>query len=287
MRKDFTPWLLVIGAFVILLFNDVFPTLYAFYLSLHVYNLVTNPQPSFTYLNNYANLLRYDLDINASFIRGFTFSILTTIISLFLGLAVAFFMAKDFKGKSIFRIIMCLPLAIPPITVGSMWKLMCNPNIGIIPYFLKFLGITYDISFNSLHAFITVLIMDLWHWTPLVGLVLLASLASIPKQIIESAEVDGASWPQKLRYIYFPLMALDILFVAIIRFMDSLKIFDEIWMLTGGGPGTSTRLVSIALYSMVLKRWDMGYGAAVSMVFTYVIIFVSWILYKILQVRRA
>jgi multiple sugar transport system permease protein len=81
-------------------------------------------------------------------------------------------------------------------------------------------------------------------------------------------------------------MALDILFVAMIRFMDSLKIFDEIWMLTGGGPGTSTRLVSIALYSMVLKRWDMGYGAAVSMVFTYVIIFVSWILYKILQVRR-
>jgi len=285
MRKNLTPWLLILGAFTILLFNDIIPTLYAFYLSLFVYNMVSGAPPKFAYLNNYVNLLR-DPDINASFLRGFTFSILTTILAIILGLGIAFLMAKDFRGNRLFRVVVCLPLAIPYITIGSMWKLMCSPNIGVIPYFLRTLGIVYDISSSGLQAFITTLVIDVWHWTPLVALVLLAALASIPQSILEAAEVDGATRLQKLKHIYLPMMSFDILFVILIRFMDSLKIFDEVWMLTGGGPGASTRYVSIALYSIVLKRWDMGYGAAISMVFAYVIIFLSWIMNKTLQVRR-
>ena len=285
MRKSLTPWLLILGAFAILFFDDIFPTLYAFYISLFVHSMISDVPPRFTYLTNYVNLLR-DPDINSSFLRGFSFSILTTVLSLILGLGIAFLMAKDFRGNKLFRVIVCLPLAIPYITVGSVWKLMCNPNIGVIPYFLRTLGIVYDISSDGFQAFITTVIIDLWHWTPLVALVLLAALTSISKSILEAAEIDGATKLQKLKYIYLPLISSDILFVILIRLMDSLKIFDEVWMLTGGGPGTSTRYISIALYSIVLKRWDMGYGAAISMVFAYIIIFLSWIMNKILQVRR-
>ena len=285
MRKSLTPWLLILGAFAILFFDDIFPTLYAFYISLFSHSMVSNVPPRSIYLTNYVNLLR-DPDINSSFLRGFSFSILTTVLSLILGLGIAFLMAKDFRGNKLFRVIVCLPLAIPYITVGSVWKLMCNPNIGVIPYFLRTLGIVYDISSDGFQAFITTVIIDLWHWTPLVALVLLAALTSISKSILEAAEIDGATKLQKLKYIYLPLISSDILFVILIRLMDSLKIFDEVWMLTGGGPGTSTRYISIALYSIVLKRWDMGYGAAISMVYAYIIIFLSWIMNKILQVRR-
>ncbi|MEM3610401.1 MAG: sugar ABC transporter permease [Nitrososphaerales archaeon] len=285
MRKKITPWILIAGALILLFLNDIFPTIYALYLSFFTYNLVSGAPPTFFHLNNYKNLLE-DSDIISSLLRGVTFSILTTFFSVSIGLALAFLMYKEFKGNTFLRVVICLPLGLPYITIGSMWKLMCNPSIGIIPFLLKNFGISYDISSNGVQAFITTLFMDLWHWIPLTALILLAALTSIPKHMLEAAEVDGANMFQKLRYIYLPMISGDLLFAALIRFMDSLRIFDEVWMLTGGGPGTSTRYMSIALYSIVLKRWDIGYGAAISMFFAYFIIFFSWITNKILQVRR-
>ena len=190
-------------------------------------------------------------------------------------------MLRKFKGNIAFRVILTLPLAVAPIAVGSMWRIMMFPGLGPIPYYLKhFLGLNWDMTTSSSTAFATTVMMDTWHWLPLAALILLSGLASIPQAMLESAAIDGVNILQKLRFIYLPLIRFEILFVVLLRGMDAFRIFDEVWMLTGGGPGNTTRFLSVSLYTLILRGWDMGYGAAISLVYLYVIIVMCWILFQ-------
>ena len=286
MKIGFRAWFLLIPAMVLLVFTGLVPFFYALYIALNRYILVSATAPmKYIGLNNFRTLVN-DIEFTSSFLRGVAFSAACVLVQLWLGLGVAFILFRGFKGISLFRVILCLPLAIPPIAIGSMWKLMMNPGIGPVPYLLRKVGILYDYTGNAFQAFVTTILMDTWHWTPFVALVLLAGLSAIPRETIESAEVDGASPWQMLRYVYLPLIKHECLLVILLRFMDAFRIFDEVWMLTTGGPGSATRYLSISLYTLILKGWDMGYGAAISLVFLYVIIVLSWILFKVITVKR-
>jgi multiple sugar transport system permease protein len=161
-----------------------------------------------------------------------------------------------------------------------MWKLLVYPAIGPLPYYLAKLGLIWDISTNSTVALLTTVLMDTWHWLPFSVLIILAGLSGVPLAILESAAIDGVSGIKKLTHIMLPMIKFELLLVILFRGMDSFRIFDEIWMLTGGGPGSATRYLSVSLYMLTLKGWDIGLGSAFSTLFLYIIIVMSWLLYQ-------
>jgi len=239
----------------------------------------------FAGVSNFRKLM-FDSSFMHSLGIGLIFVVIICITEMCLGLIIASFLTKEFVGKGVFRTILALPLAVAPITIGSIWVLMTNPDIGPLPYMLGKFGINYNIGVNAKQAFFTVVFMDIWHWTPFVTLTLLAGLTSFPKEPFEAARVDGATKWQILRYITLPLLTPIILTTLFIRIMDAFRVFDEVWMLTSGGPGTATRFVSIEVVRRVLVSTDYGYGSSMSVFLLYLTIVMCWLLLNIISVVR-
>jgi multiple sugar transport system permease protein len=199
-------------------------------------------------------------------------------------LIVGYFLAqafmKDFPGKAFFRTIHTLPLIMAPIIVGSVWKLMTTPSIGIIPHFLEsWFGYDLNIGESAVAAFTVTVIMDVWHWTPLVTLTLIAALVSLPADPFEQAQIDGANKRQIFWHITLPMILPAVMATVFIRLMDALRIVDEVLMLTGGGPGSATRYLGVHIFREVFPRSSYGYGSAVSIIVLYLTIVVCWLLY--------
>jgi multiple sugar transport system permease protein len=169
--------------------------------------------------------------------------------------------------------------------VGAVWRLLTIPGFGLVPYYLnKWWGLDYRIGYYSEQAFITTVLMDIWHWTPFVSLTLLAGLTALPKEPLEQAQVDGANGWQVFWYITLPIMRPVVLTTIFIRIMDALRIMDEVWMLTSGG--TSTRYIGIHIWRVVFPKTDYGYGAAMSLLTLFFTIVVCWLLYVSIMQRR-
>ena len=283
--SQYKAWGLLAPTLVILFFIGLVPFLYVIYLSLFKYNIWSVRGMVFAGVDNFRKLM-FDSSFMHSLGIGLTFVVITCLIETLLGLAIAIFLTNEFVGKGVFRTILTLPLAIAPITIGSIWVLMTNPDIGPLPYILHKFGIDYNIGVNAKQAFFTVVFMDIWHWTPFVTLTLLAGLTSFPKEPFEAAKVDGANKWQTLRYITLPLLTPVILTMLFIRVMDTFRIFDEVWMLTGGGPGTATRFVSIDVVRRVLVSTDYGYGSSMSVFLLYLTIVMCWLLLNIISITR-
>ena len=189
-------------------------------------------------------------------------------------------MLRDFPGKTVFRTIHTLPLIVAPIVVGSVWRLMTTPSIGVIPHLLdSWFGYDMNIGRDATTAFLVTVIMDVWHWTPLVTLTLIAALVSLPSAPFEQAQIDGANRRQTFWYITLPMIAPAILATTFIRLMDALRTVDEVWMLTGGGPGAATRYVGLHIWRVVFPKTDYGYGSAISVIVLYLTIVICWLLY--------
>ena len=283
--SQYKAWGLLAPTLVILFFIGLVPFLYVIYLSLFKYNIWSVRGMVFAGVDNFRKLM-FDSSFMHSLGIGLTFVVITCSIETLLGLVIAIFLTNEFVGKGVFRTILTLPLAIAPITIGSIWVLMTNPDIGPLPYILHKFGIDYNIGVNAKQAFFTVVFMDIWHWTPFVTLTLLAGLTSFPKEPFEAAKVDGANKWQTLRYITLPLLTPVILTMLFIRVMDTFRIFDEVWMLTGGGPGTATRFVSIDVVRRVLVSTDYGYGSSMSVFLLYLTIVMCWLLLNIISITR-
>jgi multiple sugar transport system permease protein len=206
---------------------------------------------------------------------------------LILGYFLAQLLMRDFPGKGLFRTIHTLPLVVAPIAVGATWRLLTVPGLGPIPYYLdRWFGIDYRLGSFADQAFLTTVIMDIWHWTPLVTLTMLAGLAALPKEPFEQAQVDGANKFQVFWHITLPLMKPVILTTVFIRLMDALRTVDEVWMLTGGGPAAATRYIGLYIWRIVFPKTDYGYGAAMSLLTLYLTVVLCWLLYVALVQQR-
>ena len=173
-----------------------------------------------------------------------------------------------------------MPLIMAPIIVGSIWKLMTTPSIGIIPSLVdSWFGWDLNIGQSAAAAFITTVVMDVWHWTPLVTLSLIAALVSLPPDPFEQAQIDGANKRQIFWHITLPMIAPAVVATVFIRLMDALRTVDEVLMLTGGGPGSATRYIGVHIFKEVFPRTNYGYGSAISVVVLYLTIVVCWLLY--------
>lgn len=287
MRSSRTAWGLLAPTLIVLGFAGLLPFFYVAYVGFFDWNVFAKTSGLvWAGVDNYRELV-FDSEFLAALQRGAVFTFFAVGIEMILGFSLAQLLMSEFPGKGFFRAIHALPLTVAPIAVGAMWKLMTNPGLGPLPYYLRRIGIDYNIGVPGPQAFITTVIMDIWHWTPFVTLTLLAGLSALPREPFEQAMVDGANRWQIMRYIALPMLRPVILTALFLRIMDALRIVDEVWMLTGGGPGTSTRYVGIHVWRVVFPKTDYGYGSAMSVLLLYFTIVLCWLLMTaITQARR-
>ncbi|MET3594469.1 multiple sugar transport system permease protein [Mesorhizobium shonense] len=287
MQSKTLGWILLAPTMIILFFFGVLPFIYVVWVSFHQWNpFAADPSMIFNGADNYRHVV-FDPAFLASLGVTVLFVFFAVLTEVILGYALAQAFIKDFPGKAIFRTIHTLPLIMAPIIVGSVWKLMTTPSIGIIPHFLKaWIGYDLNIGQSALAAFVVTVVMDVWHWTPLVTLTLIAALVSLPADPFEQAQIDGAGKRQIFWHITLPMIAPALIATVFIRLMDALRIVDEVLMLTGGGPGSATRYVGVHIFREVFPRTNYGYGSAISVVVLYLTIVVCWLLYTGLLAPR-
>jgi multiple sugar transport system permease protein len=215
---------------------------------------------------NYARVLRDDL-FRAGVVNTTIFAICAVTTQMVLGFALALMTSKVLRGRTFYRAVFLLPILVPGIVIGAIWKLMYSFDFGVLNQMLGVLRVgPIDWLGNTSTALFAVIVVDVWHWTPFVFLLLLAGLESLPGDIYEAARVDGATFWQELRYITLPLMWPTIVVTLVFRLLVAFKVFDEIYLLTGGGPGTATEVVSYTIYRRFFTEGQTGYGAAMSLV---------------------
>jgi len=199
------------------------------------------------------------------------------------GLLIGAIMYESIAVRRILTPILVIPLGIPPITIGLIWRLLLHPDFGSLTYWLKSaFGIQVNYAINGTQAILITLVMDIWQWTPLVVFIVLGGMLSIPTEYAESLMVDGAKFFTRLTQ-YTRLIRSNIIFAIILRFMDSFKVFDQVWMLTQGGPGTATYYISILLYRLGLISWNLAQAASISIVILIMVIIVSNIIIRIMK----
>ncbi|MEO0728865.1 MAG: sugar ABC transporter permease [Pseudomonadota bacterium] len=211
----------------------------------------------------------------------FTFTILA--IEIPLGVAIALTMPRRGPWVSVCLVLMALPLLIPWNVVGAMWNIFTLPDIGLLGWTLNnVVGIDYNMTQSPVAAWITVIVMDVWHWTSLVVLLAYAGLIAIPEAYYQAAKIDGASSWAVFRYIQLPKMKRVLTIAVLLRFMDSFNIYTEPFVLTGGGPGNSTTLLSIDLVKTALGQFDLGPAAAMSIIYFLIVLLLSWTFYTLM-----
>jgi glycerol transport system permease protein len=212
--------------------------------------------------------------------RQFLFTGIILAIEVPLGVAIALAMPRSGPWVPVCLILMAMPLLIPWNVVGAMWNIFTLPDIGLLGYTLNsILGIEYNMTQSPVAAWITIVAMDVWHWTSLVVLLAYAGLVSIPDAYYQAAKIDGASKFAVFRHIQLPKMKQVLTIAILLRFMDSFMIYTEPFVLTGGGPGNSTTLLSIDLVKVALGQFDLGPAAAMSLIYFAITLLVSWAFY--------
>ncbi|ESR23367.1 carbohydrate ABC transporter permease [Lutibaculum baratangense] len=214
--------------------------------------------------------------------RNLVFSFIILAIEVPLGIAVALAMPRKGIGVPVCLVLMALPLLIPWNVVGTIWQVFGRIDIGLLGRVLADFGIYYNYTQNPLHAWITVIVMDVWHWTSLVVLLCYAGLVSIPDAYYQAARIDGASRWAVFRYIQLPKLKHVLLIAVLLRFMDSFMIYTEPFVVTGGGPGNTTTFLSIDLVKMAIGQFDLGPAAAMSIIYFLIILALSYVFYTVM-----
>jgi glycerol transport system permease protein len=178
---------------------------------------------------------------------------------------------------------MALPLLIPWNVVGAIWNIFALPDLGLLGRVLNGIGFNYNFTRDVASAWFTIILMDVWHWTSLVVLLAYAGLISIPDAYYQAARIDGASRWAVFRFIQLPKMKRVLTIAVLLRFMDSFMIYTEVFVVTGGGPGNSTTLLSIDLVKLALGQFDLGTAAAMSIIYFLIVLLFSWIFYTVMM----
>jgi len=215
--------------------------------------------------------------------RNLLFSFIILSIEIPLGIAIALTMPKKGIWVPVCLVLMALPLLIPWNVVGTIWQIFGRADIGLLGHAIERMGFEYNYASNVLHAWLTIILMDVWHWTSLVVLLCYAGLVSIPEAYYQAAKIDGASKWSVFRFIQLPKIRGVLIIAFLLRFMDSFMIYTEPFVLTGGGPGNTTTFLSIDLVKIALGQFDLGPAAAMSLIYFLIVLLVCWIFYTLMM----
>ncbi|HBF37843.1 MAG TPA: sugar ABC transporter permease [Firmicutes bacterium] len=235
----------------------------------------------FVWFENYIQAFTDDDVIHSLNISAF-FVIISLAFELIFGFIAAFLLAQKVKGIGVFRVLILLPMMLPDVVVGLMWKLLFDSRNGIINYFLSLLGIPQQIWMGANLAFPLIIMAEVWQQTSFFALILLAGLQAIPEELYEASKIDGATYWQELRYITLPILKPVMLVALIFRTMFTMRVFAPIWVLTGGGPGNATNLLSLKIYQEGFSYYNMGYAAALSWILLILTVIITYAYIKVL-----
>jgi multiple sugar transport system permease protein len=285
-RRNLAPYLFMAPALVVLLFVVAIPIVYAFVQSFYNYrwNVPTFPV-KFVGLDNYLNIFE-DEDLLGSVVWTFSFTAVAVSCELIYGLGLALLLNSKRLGRlrALMRGVFLIPLMISGVVSGFMWRMLFDPEYGPMNHLLSLVGVGTVHWFTDITPTrLVVILNDMWLATPFVMLVLLAGMQTIPEELYEAGSIDGASQWALFRHITLPLLRYPIMVVIIIRVMDALRAFDMIFMLTRGGPGTSTTTIMLFDYRYAFQFFQMGRATAVSFAFFIVICLITLVSMRVLQ----
>ncbi|MBN2324992.1 MAG: sugar ABC transporter permease [Spirochaetes bacterium] len=269
-------YLLIFPAIILLIFNSIFPLVVVLNYS---FTKPFSDNPVFEGVDNYVDVL-HSSEWWDAFKRNALFTGIALAIEVPVGLLFALLIRGKGKLIDIVSTVVIIPSLIPFVSVGILWRLMTRTG-GPIPLFMGFFGVAYTLM-TPKSAFWTLIIMDAWHWISLVFLLLSASLVTIPEVYYTAARIDGSTKWQTFRYITFPGIKLSLITVLLLRIIDSFKLFDENFILTGGGPGRSTELLSFFIIKKGIREWVGGFSAAASIIYLVIVILLCYLLISFL-----
>jgi glycerol transport system permease protein len=277
-------WLFVLPVFAIVAFSAVLPLMTV--VNYSVQDTFGNNQFFWNGIAWFQELLDPSSQLGEQFLsslmRTLLFSLIILMIEVPLGIAVALAMPREGWTVALCLVLMALPLLIPWNVVGTIWQVFARGDIGLLGWIVNRLGIDYNYTGDPIDAWITIIVMDVWHWTSLVALLCYAGLKSIPDAYYQAARIDGASRWAVFRTIQLPKMRRVLLIAVLLRFMDSFMIYTEPFVLTGGGPGNATTFLSIDLVKLALGQFDLGKAAAMSLVYNLIILAICWVFYTVM-----
>ena len=278
--KDNKAWFLVLPVFILVAFSAIIPLMTVVNYSLQ--DIFGPGQRVFVGLEWFEEVLS-DKRLHSALGKQLIFSGLVLLIEMPLGILIALMMPKNGLAASISLVLIALLLLIPWNVIGTIWIIFTRPDIGLFGAAINGLGITFDHTSSPIQAWITLMFMEVWHWTPLVVLLAYAGLRAIPEPYFQAAKIDGASTWATFWYIQLPKMRGVLTIALLLRFMDSFLIYAEPFVLTGGGPGNTTTFLSIYLVKVAVGQFDLGPAAAFSLIYFLIILLFCWIFYQVLQ----
>jgi len=273
-------WWFVLPVLVSVAFSAVIPLMTV--VNYSVQDILGPSQSVFVGWEWYKEVLR-DSELHTALYRQLLFSTSVLAIQLPLGVGLALLMPVQGWRASLVLVLLAMPLLVPWNVVGTIWQIFARDDIGLLGHVLTLLGLDYNYSQDPADAWITVLIMDVWHWTPLVALLAYAGLRAIPEAYYQAARIDGASRWAVFRHIQLPKMRGVLTIAVLLRFMDSFMIYTEPFVLTGGGPGTATTFLSQYLTQKAVGQFDLGPAAAFSLIYFLIILLLCFVLYNFIQ----
>jgi multiple sugar transport system permease protein len=276
---------MMLPALILLAALSIFPFLFIVWMSFNEVSPIGGLSFEWAGLENWVNLFT-DPNVRSSWATSAIYFVATVGIEMILGIAVALLVHELVWGKNLALSLFLMPIFIAPVIVGLLGRFLVDPTYGLYAWVLNTMGIfTKNILGSGESALIAVILMDVWEWTPLVTIIVLAGLSSMPEEVIEAARVDGASYWQRLRHIVMPLISGVVIVALLVRSMDAIRFFDIIFITTNGGPADATKIIPIRLYETAFRFFDLGYAAAIGLGMLAFSILIANLFLRILKAR--
>jgi multiple sugar transport system permease protein len=271
-------WVYILPALLFVLVMMLFPILYTVWISFYEWSMSAITPPAFVGFANYIALFKDERFLDALF-NTFYFTVVALIAEVVLGLAIAVLLNRSFKGKNIAKTLFLLPMVATPVAMGLVWMLIYEPTIGAANTILKAIGIHPQLFLASMTQVVpSLIVVDIWQWTPMVALILMAGLSTLPADPYESADVDGATAWKKFVHITLPLLKPTLIIATMLRLIDVLKTFDIIYATTQGGPNFKSETLNIYSYVLGFQYFKLGSASALLVIFFLIVMALTLLL---------
>jgi multiple sugar transport system permease protein len=283
------PFALLVPVLIFFIILNVIPTLWMVGLGFYRYSPTSGLAPSYIGLNNFADIYK-NVDVWRDLGRTFVFAAISVSVETLLGglLGLLFWQSAKMPGRRFALTLLFTPMILTPVATGLFFRLIYDPTFGIVGYFYKLLtGTSVDFLDNPSWALLAVLLVEIWMWTPFMILITLAALGSVPKAELEAAEIDRLPWATRFRLVILPHAKFVLMLGILLRTIDSFKGMDLIWLMTHGGPGVTTEVVSITLFRKAFEAFNIGWASALALIALLIAIAFTSIYLYVLNLRKA
>ena len=281
-----TPYVFMAPAAIIMGLALLYPLAYMIYGSFRAWDPSQNiSETEFVGLKNYITLF-FDPAFRESLSVTLTFAFAVVTAELAIGVGLALLLDRNIRGMSVLRTLFILPMMIAPVVVGLMWRYMYHPTVGTINKTLKSMGFE-SVDWLGQHALLSVIIADIWQWTPFIFILSLAALQSLPRSALEAAKIDGATGWQQIRYIKLPMMMPVLIVTGLLRLIDAFKVLEVILVMTEGGPGLSTEIIALRISRTATEFRELGVAAAMSNYLLLLLLILTLGMFAITRLQEA